>query len=120
MIRTSSNPCCNPLGSTDACLYPFPNDFFTVADATTDTGRRVNLPLTSTPRNAANVPIETLLLETDAPDQPDSTHRGERNEPARITRVLEVIAGLRGVDAEVIADATSRNAERLFALPSIA
>jgi TatD DNase family protein len=71
-------------------------------------------------RVAANVPFETLLLETDAPDQPDSTHRGERNEPARITRVLEVIAGLRGVDAEVIADATSRNAERLFALPSIA
>jgi len=71
-------------------------------------------------RVAANVPIETLLLETDAPDQPDSTHRGERNEPARITRVLEVIAGLRGVDAEVIADATTRNAERLFALPASA
>jgi Tat protein secretion system quality control protein TatD with DNase activity len=34
--------------------------------------------------------------------------------------VLEVIAGLRGVDPEVIADATTRNAERLFALPASA
>jgi len=71
-------------------------------------------------RVAASVPLDTLLLETDAPDQPDSTHRGERNEPARITRVLEVIAGLRGVEPQVIADATSRNAERLFALPASA
>jgi TatD DNase family protein len=69
-------------------------------------------------RVAANVPLDTLLLETDAPDQPDSDHRGERNEPARITRVLEVIAELRGEDPGVIAQATTRNAERLFGLPT--
>ncbi len=40
------------------CLYPFPNDFFTIADATTDTGRRVNLSITAMPRNKANVPID--------------------------------------------------------------
>jgi TatD DNase family protein len=68
-------------------------------------------------RVAATIPLETLLLETDAPDQPDSTHRGERNEPARIVNVLETIAELRGVDPEVIASATTRNAERLFGLP---
>jgi len=71
-------------------------------------------------RVAASIPLDTLLLETDAPDQPDSEHRGERNEPSRIVRVLEVIAGLRGVAPEVIADATTRNAERLFALPATA
>ena len=59
-----------------------------------------------------------MLLETDAPDQPDSTHRGQRNEPARMVRVLETIAELRGVDPGVIAEATTRNAERLFALPN--
>lgn len=68
-------------------------------------------------RVAASVPIETLLLETDAPDQPNSDRRGERNEPACMTRVLEVIAELRKEDPAVIAQATTRNAERLFALP---
>ena len=68
-------------------------------------------------RVAASVPIETLLLETDAPDQPNSDRRGERNEPACMTRVLQVIAELRNEDPAVIAAATTRNAERLFALP---
>jgi TatD DNase family protein len=67
-------------------------------------------------RVAASVPLETLLLETDAPDQPDSTHRGQRNEPARMVLVMETIAELRGVEPAVIAEATTRNAERLFGL----
>jgi TatD DNase family protein len=65
---------------------------------------------------AAQVPIECLLLETDAPDQPDSGHRGQRNEPARLTIVRDTIAALRGVEPEVISRATSANAERLFGL----
>ncbi|BCT93441.1 hypothetical protein LYSHEL_24650 [Lysobacter helvus] len=69
-------------------------------------------------RVAANVPLDTLLLETDAPDQPDADHRGQRNEPARILRVLKVIAELRGEAPDVIAQATTRNAERLFSLPA--
>jgi len=66
---------------------------------------------------AAAVPIEQLLLETDAPDQPDSTHRGQRNEPACIVNMLDAIARLRGEDPADIAAATTRNAERLFGLP---
>jgi TatD DNase family protein len=69
-------------------------------------------------RLAATVPIEHLLLETDAPDQPDSRHRGQRNEPACIVTVLETIAQLRREDPEAIAAATTRNAERLFRLPT--
>ena len=38
---------------------------------------------------AATMPLEYLLLETDAPDQPDARIRGQRNEPARMARVLE-------------------------------
>lgn len=63
---------------------------------------------------AARMPLEQLLLETDAPDQPDSDHRGQRNEPARLPRVLEAIAALRTEGAERIAEATSANAARLF------
>ncbi|MBN8480843.1 MAG: TatD family hydrolase [Xanthomonadales bacterium] len=65
---------------------------------------------------AATMPLEFLLLETDAPDQPLATHRGERNEPAHLVEVLDCIARLRGTDPGEIAAATTRNAERLFAL----
>ena len=62
------------------------------------------------------MPIEWLLLETDSPDQPTATHRGERNEPARLVDVLDVIATLRNETREEIAAATRANAERLFGL----
>ena len=64
----------------------------------------------------ATMPLEQLLLETDAPDQPGASHRGERNEPAFLPEVLDVIAGLRGMDREELATATTANAERLFRL----
>ena len=44
-------------------------------------------------------------------------HRGERNEPSRLTTVLQTIAALRGVAPEIVASATTANAERLFRLP---
>ena len=62
------------------------------------------------------MPLEFLLLETDAPDQPDSGRRGERNEPAHLLTVLECIARLRGMEAAELASATTGNARRLFAL----
>lgn len=67
-------------------------------------------------RVAAAVPIEQLLLETDAPDQPDSDHRGQRNEPARLVRIRDVVARLRGISPEAVAAQTSRNAQALFAI----
>ncbi|MDB6164245.1 MAG: hydrolase, TatD family [Xanthomonadaceae bacterium] len=70
-------------------------------------------------RLAATVPIDWLLLETDAPDQPDCGHRGQRNEPCRLTTVLQVIAGLRDDDPAAVAAATTANAERLFSLPAL-
>lgn len=68
-------------------------------------------------RLAATMPLECLLLETDAPDQPDCHTRGQRNEPARLTTVLATIAELRGEDPAHVAAATTANAERLFDLP---
>ena len=68
-------------------------------------------------RLAAGMPIEHLLLETDAPDQPDAGGRGQRNEPARLVGVLETIARLREADPADVAAATTANARRLFALP---
>lgn len=67
---------------------------------------------------AAAVPLESLLLETDAPDQPGAAHRGERNEPAYLVEVLDALAALRPEPREVIARVTSANARQLFALPA--
>lgn len=64
----------------------------------------------------ATMPAEFLLLETDSPDQPLSTHRGLRNEPAWLPEVLATVAELRGECEDVVAATTSRNAERLFSL----
>ncbi|MEA5125174.1 TatD family hydrolase [Xanthomonas floridensis] len=66
---------------------------------------------------AATMPLQHLLLETDAPDQPDASMRGQRNEPAQLRTVLDCIAHLRGEDAAVIAAQTTANARRLFGLP---
>ncbi len=47
---------CDPLDPS-YCLYPFPNDHFTIPDATTPTGKRVNLQAASMPRNGASSPV---------------------------------------------------------------
>lgn len=65
-------------------------------------------------RVVTEVPLEQLLLETDAPDQPDSTHRGQRNEPGRIVGIRDAVARLRGMAPDAVADATTRNAHALF------
>ncbi|OBS09374.1 TatD family hydrolase [Acidihalobacter prosperus] len=69
-------------------------------------------------RIAAALPLEAILLETDAPDQPGHAHRGERNEPAFIREVLADLAALRDTDSGTIAAATTANTCRLFGLPA--
>ena len=64
----------------------------------------------------ATMPIERLLLETDAPDQPDALHRGQRNEPVRLAEILRVVASLRGESEAAVAAATTANARNLFNL----
>ncbi|GAB2516715.1 TatD family hydrolase [Lysobacter humi (ex Lee et al. 2017)] len=66
----------------------------------------------------ATLPIESILLETDSPDQPGSAHRGQRNEPAHLRHVLERVAALRGEAEDDVARATTANAMRLFRLAS--
>ncbi|HMN34950.1 MAG TPA: TatD family hydrolase [Chiayiivirga sp.] len=69
---------------------------------------------------AATLPISHLLLETDAPDQPDSAIRGQRNEPARLRAIAEAIAELRGETVEHVVRQTATNAAALFNLPGTA
>lgn len=62
----------------------------------------------------AQIPLENLLLETDAPDMPLQGKQGERNSPEYLPIVAQVLAELRGVTVDEIATATSRNALNLF------
>jgi TatD DNase family protein len=67
-------------------------------------------------RIVSSMPLEYLLLESDAPDQPGAAHRGERNEPSYIPDVLHCIAELRGMDPQELAAATTANVTRLFGI----
>ena len=67
-------------------------------------------------RIVRDMPLDHLLLESDAPDQPNTSHRGERNEPERITEVMHCIATLRDVPDADVAAVTTANTRRLFRL----
>ena len=66
---------------------------------------------------AADMPLDRILIETDAPFMAPHPHRGKRNEPAYVGLVAERIGQIRGLDAQTIAQRTYDNAVRLFGLP---
>ena len=64
---------------------------------------------------AAAVPLDRLLVETDAPYLAPVPKRGKRNEPAYVVHVAACLAELRGLEPEALAAATTENFHRLFA-----
>jgi len=60
------------------------------------------------------IPLERLLIETDAPYLTPEPHRGERNEPAYTSFVVRKISDLLSKDITSIGDLTTKNAKRLF------
>jgi TatD DNase family protein len=65
---------------------------------------------------AAAVPLDRMLIETDAPFLTPAPHRGKRNEPAYVALVAERLAALRVMTVEAFSAATTANAKRLFGL----
>ena len=63
---------------------------------------------------AAAVPMDRLLVETDAPYLAPAPHRGRRNEPAYVVETAKVLAEVKGVSPEALAVATTDNFMRLF------
>ncbi len=63
---------------------------------------------------ARALPLDRLLVETDAPLLAPEGFRGRRNEPARVALVGQTLAEVHGVAVEEVARATTRNARRLF------
>jgi len=62
----------------------------------------------------AKLPLDRILVETDAPFLAPQQRRGKRNEPAYVAYVAEQIAALHGLSSEELARITTRNARRLF------
>ncbi|MDH2916342.1 MAG: TatD family hydrolase [Gallionella sp.] len=68
---------------------------------------------------AATLPLESIVLETDAPDiPPDFLEKGLPNEPKYLSRMAQTLAELRGMSPEQVAQATTANA--LTVLPHLA
>lgn len=63
---------------------------------------------------AKKVPLDRMLIETDAPYLAPAPFRGKPNEPAYVRHVAELIAELRGISFEELASITTQNFERLF------
>ena len=65
---------------------------------------------------AKRVPLDRLLVETDAPFLTPMPHRGKPNEPALMRHTAEYAAGIFGVELEEIAAVSTRNARAFFGL----
>jgi len=94
---------------------------YEVAKAAMDLNFYISLSGIVTFKNAAvvhdlakRVPLDRLLIETDAPYLAPVPFRGKSNHPALVTHVAEAIAVLRGVSVETIAEATTANFYRCF------
>ena len=64
----------------------------------------------------SRIPLDRILLETDAPYLSPVPHRGERNESSFIPLIAEFIAARKGISTEEAARATTANAKQLFAI----
>lgn len=65
---------------------------------------------------ASTLPLSSMVLETDAPDIPPAWANGARTEPSDLPAFAEQLADLRGLPTEVVASATTRNAEAVLRL----
>jgi TatD DNase family protein len=106
-----------------AVIHCFSGDR-TFLDACLDLGFYVSFTCNITYKNAQtlrdlarDVPLERLMLETDAPYLSPEGSRGQRNEPWAVRTVAETLARIKGIEPEAIAAATTANAKAFFNLP---
>jgi TatD DNase family protein len=67
---------------------------------------------------ARRAPLDRILVETDCPFLAPVPHRGKRNEPAYVALTAQALAGLRGLQVDELARASTENARKILRLPS--
>jgi TatD DNase family protein len=70
-----------------------------------------------TRKAVTNLPLESLLLETDGPTMPLFQRQGARNEPAYIPEVLMELSMLKQMSPDMLGEAIERNVEKMFRIP---
>lgn len=63
---------------------------------------------------ASNLPLDSIALETDAPDMTVMQHRGQRNSPAYLPLVADALAELRNIDKRTVSKITTENVHRVL------
>jgi TatD DNase family protein len=111
----------NPLAKRPGVLHSFSGTLATMK-AATKLGFFIGVGGPVTYKNGqvrkelvAALPLDHLLIETDAPFQTPHPHRGKRNEPAYVRLIADKIAFVRSCTIESVVSATGENARRLFA-----
>jgi TatD DNase family protein len=69
---------------------------------------------------ASIIPLDRMLVETDAPFLPPQTRRGKANAPRYLVETVDRIASLRGLTRETVGDVTAQNTRQLFQLAHVA
>jgi TatD DNase family protein len=67
-------------------------------------------------RLAVALPLDAIVLETDAPDMTVASHQHQRNSPAYLPEVLSTLAAVRGMPEEQVANQTTATARRVLRL----
>lgn len=101
-------------------IHCFSGDF-SMASTCIDMGFYISIPGTITFNNASGLadvvkklPLNCLLIETDAPFLAPVPYRGKRNEPAYVKHVAEKIAEIKNIPFDEVAHTTTKNAAKLF------
>lgn len=107
-------------GAPRGIIHCFSGDL-PFARACADLGFLISIPGIVTFKNAgalrevvAALPLDVLVVETDAPFLAPEPYRGKRNEPAFVAATARRVAEVKGLPFEAVAEATTRNAERVY------
>lgn len=100
--------CYSGLEKTTQKVLKMPNTLISFAGTITYPGNEYL-------RDAAKViPLNRMVLETDCPFLPPQSKRGQRNEPSSVLEIARLIADLKGVSWEEVAEQTTENAKKIF------
>ncbi|CAM3441838.1 TatD family hydrolase [Nosocomiicoccus ampullae] len=111
----------NDAKTVGGIMHSFHNGTDEQIDRVLDMGFYVSLAGVITFKNAKRpkevaqyVPLNRLVVETDAPYLTPHPYRGKRNEPKHVRLVAEELAELRGISIEEVEEATTENAKRIY------